>query len=241
MDNFEVLTFPSDHALARAAAVAWLTEVETANSRGQGHALALSGGRITLKFFDAVVEAVGAGMASLANVDFFWADERSVPPTDPESSFAAAHLRLFEPLGILAHKVHRIRGEIPPDQAAHEASAGLREVCAKHSGVLPVLDLVFLGMGEDGHVASLFPSELKEPLTDRSVYRAIYDSPKPPPQRVTLSYAAIAAALQVWVLASGAGKESALRESLRPQGQTPLARVLDSRRWTKVFTDIRRS
>ena len=90
----------------------------------------------------------------------------------------------------------------------------------------PVLDLIFLGMGEDGHVASLFPDAPPEILNCAGPFLAIENSPKPPPRRISLSYAAIAAARQVWALVSGAGKEAALRESLRPGGRTPLARVI---------------
>jgi 6-phosphogluconolactonase len=102
----------------------------------------------------------------------------------------------------------------------------------------PVLDLIFLGIGEDGHVASLFPGEPEAAISDKAVYRAVKNSPKPPPNRVTLGYAAIAAARQVWVLASGAGKERVLADSLKPTGRTPLARVLKLRSATKIFTDI---
>ena len=103
----------------------------------------------------------------------------------------------------------------------------------------PVLDLIFLGMGEDGHIASLFPHLPSEKLDSVVPFLAIENSPKPPPRRISLSYAAIAAAKQVWVLVSGAGKEAALVESLRPGGRTPLARVMQSRSQTKLFSDFR--
>jgi 6-phosphogluconolactonase len=103
---------------------------------------------------------------------------------------------------------------------------------------LPVLDLIFLGMGEDGHVASLFPGASSEILNCTVPFLAVENSPKPPPRRISLSYAAIAASKQVWVLVSSAGKETALRESLAPSGKTPLARVIQSRLQTKIFSDF---
>jgi 6-phosphogluconolactonase len=139
---------------------------------------------------------------------------------------------LFQPLGIAAGKIHRIRGELPPAAAAELAVKELSSVAAQ-------LDLIFLGMGEDGHVASLFPGEAEAARANPAVFRAVTNSPKPPPNRVTLGYGAIAAARQVWVLASGAGKEGALRESLSPTGETPLARVLRGCSSTRLFTDIR--
>src|SRR5258708_37332125 len=101
-----------------------------------------------------------------------------------------------------------------------------------------MLDILFLGLGEDGHVASLFPSEPSEVRASKTIYRAVI-GPKPPPHRVTLGYPTIAAAKQVWVLASGDGKEQALQESIPLTGRTPLAQVIRLREKTKLFSDIR--
>lgn len=276
MGNPELNSCSTADELARAVAGAWLGEVAVAQRAGQPHCVALSGGRITQKFFAAVVAAVregrhagdpnirAGGTPSLPNVHFFWADERCVPPTDTESNFKMADELLFQPLKISASQIHRIQGELTPERAAFLAT---NDICQTVPAVLkskgftinlhppfihycnndqkdeaigkPTLDLIFLGMGEDGHVASLFPGEPEADRANPAVFRAIMNSPKPPPNRVTLGYGAIAAAKQVWVLAAGAGKEAALRESLSPAGQTPLARVLRARSNTKVFSDIR--
>ena len=103
-----------------------------------------------------------------------------------------------------------------------------------------MLNLILLGMGEDGHVASLFPAEATEMESDPAVYRPVI-APKPPPKRVTLGYAAIRVARQVWVWASGPGKEQALKASMQMRAATPLARVLASRMTTRIFTDILRN
>lgn len=237
--NAELIPFGTPDELAAAVANAWLDEVAAAWRAGKPYCVALSGGRITLKLFAAVIAGTKARGVSLAGVDFFWADERCVPPNDAESSFAAADKFFFQPLAIAAGRIHRIRGEESPEVAAREAEAEICRIASLNADGQPVLDLIFLGVGEDGHVASLFPGEPEAAMTDQSVYRVVRNSPKPPPVRITLGYAAIAAAQRVWVLASGAGKEAALRESLKPDGPTPLARVLRSRPATKVFTDIR--
>lgn len=238
MEKFALIRFPSAGELAQAAAAAWLEEIATAKPAHQAYHVALSGGRITLKFFSAVVELAKAREVPLHRVHFFWADERCVPPDDPESNFRTAHERLFAPLGISSQQIHRIRGEEPADFAAAEAEAEICRIAPLNGDGQPVLDLVLLGLGEDGHVASLFPDEPESIAASPAAYRAITNSPKPPPQRITLGYAAIAAARQVWVLASGAGKQHALRESAKPTGQTPLARVIQSRSQTRVFSDI---
>ena len=238
MKNFELLCLGTDLALSRAAATAWLDEISTANRIGKPHHVALSGGRITLKFFAAVVELSKAGGVSLAGVHFFWADERCVPPNDPESNYGAANQHFLQPLGIAPDKIHPIPGELGPDEAAELATTDIRRLVPPGDGGQPQLDLIFLGLGEDGHVASLFPGQPETVILNPAVFRAIKNSPKPPPERVTLGYPAIASARQVWVLASGDGKAAALSESLRPAAQTPFARVLQSRRQTRIFTDI---
>jgi 6-phosphogluconolactonase len=90
-------------------------------------------------------------------------------------------------------------------------------------------------MGEDGHVASLFTPPIPE--TDTGIYINV-KSPKPPPDRITLTYPVIDAAKEVWVLASGAGKEIALCDSLSPDGKTALAHVIRRRPLTRVLTNI---
>ena len=246
MNHFDLIPFASAHELARATAGAWLDEIESANHAGKTHCVALSGGRIMRNFFAATVEQAGlrrigdGGAPSLpANVHFFWADERCVPTADPESNFKLASELLFAPLNIPAKQIHQIRGEDPPQAAARLAEEELRRTASPDKNGQPVLDLILLGMGEDGHIASLFPAAPPEILNCTAPFLAVVNSPKPPPRRISLSYAAIAAAKEVWVLVSGAGKGAALRDSLRPGGRTPLARVLLSRAKTNIFSDIR--
>lgn len=238
MSRFELTCFPTADELARTVARGWLDEIESANRAGRPHCVALSGGRITQKFFAAVVEQANARAVSFGTVHFFWADERCVPPDDPESNFRLANELLFAPLKISGGQIHRIRGELPPDTAAAEAASEIGRVAPLNQNGQPVLDLIFLGMGEDGHVASLFPGEPATTGADEAIYRAIGNSPKPPPNRITLSYPAIAAARQVWVLVSGAGKNAALRQSLEEQGCTPLGRVTQIRTQTSIFCDF---
>ncbi len=236
--NFELLSFASTDELAQAVASAWLDEIESANRAGKMHCAALSGGRIARKFFSVVAEQDRVHAVSFGRVHFFWADERCVPPDDAESNFSITSKFLFAPLKIADTQIHRIHGEASPAAAAKAASSEISKIAPLNETGLPVLDIIFLGLGEDGHVASLFPGEPDVLISDRAIYRAVKNSPKPPSNRVTLGYSAIAAAKQVWVLVSGTGKEAALRESLIPQSRTPLSRVTQFRTCTKIFSDF---
>lgn len=245
MKNFELISFASADELARAAAGAWLDEIASTNHAGKTHCVALSGGRITQKFFADIVEQARArkmgdgGTPSFpTNIHFFWADERCVPPTNAESNFKMAEELLFAPLKISENQVHRLRGELSPADAIKIAEAELRKIAGTGKNGQPVLDLILLGMGEDGHVASLFPDAPCQIVDATAPFLAIENSPKPPPTRISLSFATIAAAKEIWVLASGAGKAAALRESLDSKGKTPLARVIRSHPSVKIFTDI---
>jgi 6-phosphogluconolactonase len=246
MKNFELISFASADELAQAAAGAWLDEIAAANRAGKRHCVALSGGHIAQEFFASVVKQAKArkigdgGTPSLpGNVHFFWADERCVPPDDVESNFHLANELLFAPLKIARAQVHRIHGENSSEVAAKAASTEISKIAPLNAAGQPVLDLIFLGMGEDGHVASLFPNASAGIVSCATPFLAVDNSPKPPPRRISMSYAVIAAAKQVWILVSGTGKEAAFRESLKPDGHTPLARVIHLCPRAKIFTDIR--
>ncbi len=236
MGTYDLRRFAGPELLAQAAAQDWLEESSLSpSSPGKGiFSTALSGGRIARNFFSALATQVIAQKRPLGHVHFFWSDERCVPPSDAESNFLPAHELLFEPLNIPANQIHRIQGEKPPEQAVADAEAELRRFLPHENP--PKIDLVMLGMGEDGHVASLFPQESESRRKEPAVFRPV-KAVKPPPMRITMGYPVIAAARQVWVLASGPGKEPALRQSLLPNGPTPLARVLALRGHTRIYSD----
>ena len=225
----------NDQALCAAAARDWLTLVQKSSGL---HTAALSGGRIAKTFFAAVADLAKASGATLANVHFFWSDERCVEPTDPESNFRLAWENLLRPLGIAPDKIHRLKGESLPSAAVSEASHDIRRVVPLDGAGVPVLEMIFLGLGENGHIASLMPEAPPEVLESREPYAHVSHSPKPPPDRLTMTYPVLAAAENVWALVAGAGKEEALRDSLRADGTTPFARVLRSRRQTLIYTDL---
>jgi 6-phosphogluconolactonase len=231
--SYTLYHFEDAETLAAAAAERWRAAL-LARDPARSFTVALSGGRIPKALYKAFAGLTARD--SLEGVHFFWGDERVVPPTDSESNYHLAAVPLFLALKIPESQVHRMITERDEAFAVQQAEAELCRVAELNEQGQPELDLVFLGMGEDGHVASLFPGDT-EALETSAVYRAV-TGPKPPPRRITLGYPALAAAREVWVLASGVGKQEVLQASLAPAGDTPLARVLKSRPNTEIFTDF---
>ncbi len=234
MSRHELKRFNAPDELAGHVALQFL---DLATSTSSTFCVALPGGRIAARLFTRIAEAAASKRLTLDTMQFFWGDERCVPPADPESNFRLAWECLLRSLRIPEDRIHRIRGELPPEEAAAQAQTELCATAPAAPNGQPELDLVILGMGENGHIASLFPGEPESIVAFPAVYRAV-TATKPPPLRVTLGYPALFAATRVWVLPSGAGKEKALSESLLPSGTTPLARLLRGRDDVRIFTDI---
>lgn len=237
MSKVELLRFSNAAELAKAAATEWVNQLSGRDSK-RDYTVALPGGRIARAFFSFSAEQIRERELGLVGVHFFWADERCVPPSSPESNFALAQSELFQPLMISADQIHPIHGEAEPEFAVAEADAEICRIAELRSDGVPVMDLILLGMGEDGHVASLFPDAPLETVAAPGPFLHITDSPKPPSRRISLSYAALFAARQVWVLVSGVGKEAALRASMGEADRPPLGRVIGRRQQTRIFTDI---
>ncbi len=241
MNAAEVTTFFSAEELASGVAARFLQRLEGeagADGLGPPWCVALSGGRIAVAFFSALVAQGARAKTLLGRVHFFWADERCVPPGSPESNYTVARQRLFLPLALPEARIHRIKGELEPEVAAAQAETELRQVAPGVSKGQPVLDFVFLGMGEDGHVASLFPGRDQE-FPGCLSYRSVLDSPKPPENRVSLTYSAIGASREIWVLVSGTGKAEALSKALGGDRNMPMGKLLRMRAGVKVFSDAK--
>ena len=232
-----ILPCPDEPSAARAAASAVLDAVRA--SRSPRLAVALSGGRIAPRLYAALLDGARHGETPLAAADFFWADERCVPPDHADSNYAAALALLLAPLGVPAERIHRLAGELDPAMAARLAVEDWHRWRQVRGGPEAGPDVVILGVGEDGHVASLFPGNLAADLAAPEPFRSVI-GPKPPPSRLTVGYPMLWEAGEVVVLATGAGKEPVVSSSLGGGLDTPLARVVFGRatrgRGTTVVT-----
>ncbi len=205
--EIEICADEASLAVSLAARVASAAAAAVA-ARGR-FALAIPGG--------SVVSLLARGLAApvaAANWHVFWTDERRVPLADPQSNFRLAETELLPKLAG-AH-VHPVRGSA----ADYE-----KEI----SPFLP-LDFVLLGVGEDGHVASLFPGNPATRETARLVAK-VHDAPKPPPDRVTLTFPVLNAARETLVVAAGTGKAAIVGRIFSAPGDLPAQRLSGSPRW----------
>ena len=231
----QVFKNPAD--LVSAAARQWFEAVKVLKDN-QAFNVALSGGRIAVPFLQEASALFGKSPALLKRLNVFWADERCVGPEHPESNYAMFRENFANPVSFPDSRVFRFRGEDHPDKAAKSMASTLKVKLPLNSRGVPAFDLIFLGMGEDGHVASLFPENMSDDLmrSDDHVFEVV--ASKPPPQRLTLSYNVLETSKHVCALICGPGKESALRESIGNHGKTPFAHVIQSRVHTEILTDI---
>ena len=208
-NTFKVLESAEDVAAAAAA------EIAQALRKG-ARTLVLAGGTTPKRCY----ELLSAMEVEWGGVSILFGDERCVRPDHPESNYLMARQSLLD--RVAPATVYRMPAELGPDEGA--------KLYAPVVAAASPLDLVTLGVGEDGHTASLFPGH--PALNAQGLTVGIYDSPKPPPERVTLTLQALQSARGVLILATGAGKADAVARAKRgvvPSGMIAGARWLIDR------------
>ena len=212
----EVFVHASGDLLASSAAARCVTRLADAiTARGHAH-LVLTGGGIGTKVLAAIAAAPARDAVDWSRVEFWWGDERFEPAGDPQRNETGARAALLDPLGVQEAMVHRVPGPDGPDGDDPDAAAAwyAKELAASAGpdGAVPAFDVLMLGIGPEGHVASIFPDSPAAHATGSVV--AVRNCPKPPPTRVSLTFSAIQAAREVWVLASGAEKAEAVARAV---------------------------
>ena len=194
----------------------------------EGRSCALSGGATALLFLSALRSA----QVDWRKIMLFWADERAVPVDDPDSNYGLAERMLLSPLGARAPRAIRMPAEANLEQAAAWYDETLDTELAGG-----VLDLAILGVGEDGHVCSLFPGHKALTQNDlRAV--AIEDAPKPPARRLSLSMRYVLQTKKIWVIAVGPRKLPVLLAAInKTSNSTPLDLLMRQAKDVTVFTD----
>lgn len=209
----EIKTYPDADHLARAAAEHFVTIASGAIATGGLFTVALAGGSTPRATYSLLAMEEFAARVDWSRIQVFWGDERCVPPDHSDSNYRMAREALLDKVPIPAENVHRIRGEINPEEAAADYERALRAFFARHpAGPTARFDLILLGMGEDGHTVSLFPGTAA--LHEQTRWVMARYVGKLSVWRVTLTPVVINAAAQVIFIVAGAGKADRLRQVL---------------------------
>jgi 6-phosphogluconolactonase len=242
-------TLADAEAVSRRAAVEIGRRLRSAyRERGVAH-LALSGGTTPARTY----ELLASECSDWDGVEVWFADERCVGPHDEQSNYRLAHETLLVAAGVPDERVHRMEGELGPEEGAERYARALREVIAPEDDpnfsppagdetdasdpATPALDVVVLGIGPDGHVASLFPGAPTLDADAHAVCLPVHDSPKPPPERITLSLQMLRAARGCVLLATSASKSDAVSAMLAAPSRHVPASLLRRGRLSVIVDD----
>ncbi|TFC10107.1 6-phosphogluconolactonase [Cryobacterium sp. MDB2-33-2] len=234
-----VLVHADRAALAASVAARFITTaVDLLHEEGDIHVV-LTGGSVATEVLDAVNASAARDTVDWEHVNFWWGDERWLPYADPERNELQARTALLDHLDIPAENIHPFASSDGPRDldAAGAAYAEELEAASNDGTVLPRFDITFLGVGPDGHIASLFP-HLPGIREDTASVLTVRNSPKPPAERLTLSRPALNSSRCIWLVLAGPDKASALGLALAgaSRDEVPVAGI-KGRRYTNFFVD----
>lgn len=207
-----VEVWPSVRELINRAAELFAETARQAVAEHDSFAVALSGGSTPRALYELLAGEIYAPQIPWEEMLIFWGDERCVPPNREESNYHMAHESMLGRVPVPAEQIHRMRGEDEPGQAARDYERLLSEKL----GNPPRFDLILLGMGEDGHTASLFPDSPALGDTEHLVAAPFVEKLKA--HRLTMTLATINAARNVTFLVAGEAKAATLRAVLEGGG-----------------------
>jgi 6-phosphogluconolactonase len=216
------MVFPDADSLAQAAANEFL-RISQESIQSNGHfSVALSGGTTPKRLYHLLAVEEAYKTLDWEQIYTFFSDERCVPPQHNDSNFKMANDVLLAHVPIPHVNVHRMRGELNPAKAAIEYTTQLDKFFQPDNGSLPVFDLILLGMGDDGHTASLFPGDAALQETNRWVVSVKHDQPPLPlVTRLTLTLPVINSARNVIFVVAGKSKAGAVQRVLFKKDPLP--------------------
>ncbi|MFZ0963089.1 MAG: 6-phosphogluconolactonase [Terriglobia bacterium] len=235
--NPEVRIFAGLEPLSWAAATHFEQLARVKALEKKPFSVALSGGSTPKPLYELLASPTFAGRVRWSNVHLFQVDERCVPPDDPQSNYRMIRQALLDSAPLPGENFHRMAAERPDrEQAAHDYAEELARVLHPAPNEWPRLDLVFLGMGSDGHTASLFPGS--QALEERTAWVAPNFAARLNSFRLTLTLPVLNAAAHVIFLVAGADKAETVRQVLEgPQGRFPAQLVQPVRGRLSWFLD----
>jgi 6-phosphogluconolactonase len=210
-----LVAYRSPELLAAATAARLITQLVDAQAARGSASVVLTGGRTGIAVLEQVRSAPARDAVDWSRVDFYWGDERFLPAGHADRNETQARAALLDHLPVAADRVHPMSpsdaGHTPEEAAA--AYAALLAATADGEYPAPSFDVCLLGVGEEGHTASIFPDSPAVHETRQPVV-AVHDCPKPPPVRVSLTLPTIRRAAEVWLVTTGAGKAEAVAAAL---------------------------
>jgi 6-phosphogluconolactonase len=227
----EVVVYRDGPLLAQAVAARLVTGLTDAAAARGGASVVLTGGGIGTEVLSELAAAPARDAIDWPRLDVWWGDERFVPDGDPDRNETGARAALLDHVGVDPARVHPMPGPDgpdgdDPDAAAARYASWLADAARAGGagpdghGPVPAFDVLMLGIGPEGHVASLFPGH--PALGDARPVVAVRNCPKPPPTRLSLTLPSIQAAREVWILAAGEEKADAVALALTGDGQDPV-------------------
>ena len=224
MSRPDVVVHATAEVLAAAAAARLITRVVDIQTAAGSASLVLTGGGIGIAVLRELANSQASTAVDWRELDIYWGDERFLPGGHPERNETQAREALLNHVGVDPTRVHPMGAcDGPcgndPDAAAHAyEELLLNRRRPEDRGPAPSFDICLLGIGEEGHVASVFPGSPAVYETERAVI-GVRGSPKPPPTRISLTLPAIRCAAEVWLIASGLQKAVAVAMALRGAGE----------------------
>lgn len=224
MNKPEIVVCQDADELRRKAAAQFIEIANGAIGRSGRFAVALSGGSTPKTLYSLLASSAYRDRVDWSRIHLFWGDERCVPPEHPESNFRMAKEALLSKLKIPPQNIHRMAGEKEPSSAASEYERELCKFFELVQGQLPRFDLILLGLGDDGHTASLFPGSSAVNEQERLAVAPYVEKLKA--HRLTLTLPVINNAAQVNFLVAGAAKRAIVPRVLDDADtELPAARV----------------
>lgn len=240
MSDRRVRVYESKASLATAVAERFIKRMrEILDAKPEAHVV-LTGGTMGEAVLQAVADSARIDRVDWSRVTFWWGDERYLPTGDPDRNETQSRRALLDRLALRPEQIKAFPalGEHASIEEAAQAYAAELAAAAPEGAAYPVFDLTFLGVGPDGHVASLFPDH--EAVRDREhIVLPETNSPKPPPERLTLTLPVINSSERVWLVMAGSDKAGALGLALADANpaDVPVAGVRGKLR-TVFFVDV---
>ena len=227
MPTPDIAVHANPDVLAAAVAARLVTKLVDLQAGGNTPKIVLTGGGTGIAVLEQLRASVARDAVDWGKVEFYWGDERFLPPGDPERNETQAREALLDHVPVDPAKVFAMGADTGTGPAGAEAAAEayaevLRQAARPEDhGPVPMFDVLMLGMGGEGHTASVFPHSPAVYETERTVV-AVHGCPKPPPTRVSLTLPAIRRAAEVWIMTTGEEKAAAVAMALGGAGEVAI-------------------